>query len=158
MLVSNSTPLIALARIQKLELLPKAYRRVFVPETVFNELTARPERPGAREIAEARWLRVMAIEDAKAVERLRYWLDPGESEAIILAREQNLPLAIDERRGRNVASSLGLQITGTVGILLAFKELELVKEVAPLLDELLGQGIRLSRRLYDHALSLAEER
>lgn len=157
-LVSNSSPLIALARIRKLELLPRAYFEIVVPSAVHDEVTAGLVRPGAREISEAPWLRVAEVKDTKAVERLRYWLDPGESEAIVLAQSRELPLAIDERRGRNIAASLGVTTTGTVGILLALKKLGLVEEITPLLDELIRQGIRLSRRLYDSALSMARER
>lgn len=76
-LVSNSSPLIALARIQKLDLLPKAYTEVLVPSAVHDEVTVGMDRSGAREIAEAPWLRVTAVSDKEAVERLRYWLDPA---------------------------------------------------------------------------------
>ncbi len=156
-LVSNAGPLISLGRIGKLHLLPAAYPEIQVPKAVFEEITRDRQLPGARELADASWLHVIEVADRPAVERLHFWLDPGESEAIILAQARNFPLAIDEQRGRRIAMSLGVQTTGTVGILLTWKRLGLVESLVPLLDELLRSGIRLSPGLYEKARSLAGE-
>lgn len=156
-LIANAGPLIALARIGKLDLLPAAYSEILVPDAVYREITQDPLLPGAHEVAQARWLRSVAVADTRAVARMRFWLDQGESEAIALAQERTMPLAIDERRGRRIASSLGVEITGTIGILLACKHLELIDEVMPLLDQLINKGIRLSASLYENARRLAQE-
>ncbi|MBI1879979.1 MAG: DUF3368 domain-containing protein [Chloroflexi bacterium] len=100
----------------------------------------------------------MAAHDQLAVQRLLFWLDHGESEAIVLAQEMGTTLLIDERRGRAIAATLSLEITGTVGILLAAKALGQVQEVTPLLDALLAAGVRLSPRLYDEAQRQAGEK
>ncbi len=156
-LIANAGPLIALARIDRLELLPAAYADILVPDAVYLEVTRDPLLPGAREVAEADWLRSIEVTDTEAVARMRFWLDQGESEAIVLAQARNEPLAIDERRGRRIATSLGVQITGTVGILLAGKQLGLVELVTPLLDQLISRGVRLSASLYESARRLAQE-
>lgn len=156
-LVANAGPLISLARIDQLELLPAAYTKILVPEAVYQEVTQDPLLPGAQEIAQAPWLRSVPVTNTQAVAPLRFWLDQGESEAIILAQDRAMPLAIDERRGRQVAASLGVDITGTVGILLACKRLELIDEITPLLDQLIHNGVRLSASLYENARRLAQE-
>ena len=156
-LIVNAGPLIALARIDQLDLLPAAYKDISVPTAVYREVTRDPLLPGAREVAEADWLQAVEVTDAQAVARMRFWLDQGESEAIVLAQTHDTPLAIDERRGRRIATSFGVQVTGTVGILLASKQLGLVDSVTPLLDQLISRGVRLSLSLYETACRLAEE-
>ncbi|MEM7586364.1 MAG: DUF3368 domain-containing protein [Acidobacteriota bacterium] len=156
-LVANAGPLIALARIGKLELLPAAYAEVLVPNAVYQEITEDPLLPGAQEVAQAGWLSSVEVTDSRAVARMRFWLDQGESEAIVLAQDRAMPLAIDERRGRRIAAAFGVDITGTVGILLACKRLGLIDTVTVLLDELIQNGVRLSPFLYESARRLAQE-
>jgi predicted nucleic acid-binding protein len=156
-LVTNSGPLISLARIDSLSLLPALYPSLAVPRAVFQEVTHDPAQPGARDLATASWLQVVEVPDRQAVDRLRFWLDPAESEAIVLAQSGQVPLAIDEQRGRRIAASLGVETTGTAGILLAGKRLGLLDRVTPLLDALLQKGVRLSPRLYETARRLAGE-
>ena len=155
--VANAGPLISLARIDHLPLLPALYSEVIVPPVVYQEITAETDLPGAHELAQAGWLRAVAARDELAVQRLLFWLDRGESEAIVLAQEMSTTLLIDERRGRAIAAALSLEITGTVGILLAAKALGHVQVVMPLLDALLAAGVRLSPRLYDEAQRQAGE-
>lgn len=157
-LVVNSGPLISLARIGQLELLPAVFDQVLSPRAVFEEVTQDPTLPGAEDIAKADWLRVVEVLDRDAVERLSIWLDAGESEVLVLAQELEATAAIDERRGRNLAVTLGVSQTGTVGILVIAKERGLIPAVTPLLDQLRTNGIRLSSRLYEEARRLAGER
>jgi len=156
-LITNSGPLISLARIAKLEILPQAYSEIVVPSAVHQEVTQDLHLPGARQLFEAAWFQAVEVTDTKAVERLRFWLDRGESEAIALAQSRHEALAIDERRGRRIAASMGIETTGTVGILLSCKKRGLVPTVTPLLDELISKGIRLSASLYENARLLAGE-
>lgn len=156
-IVSNSGPLISLARIDRLALLPELFGRVVVPPAVLQELTHSADRPGASVLRKAEWLLVRQIADSSEVSRLSFWLDAGESEVLVLARELGAIAAIDERRGRTIAAALGIPQTGTVGILLAAKEAGAVPAVTPLLDQLIGNGIRLSARLYHEARQMAGE-
>jgi len=156
-LVVNSGPLISLARIGQLELLPALFDEIVTPSAVFEEVTHDPKLPGAEEIARAQWLRTMEVSDRDAVERVSVWLDAGESEVLVLAQELGGTAAIDERRGRNLAVSLGVPQTGTVGILLLAKRKGVIPAVTPLLDQLGARGIYLSSRLYEDARRLAGE-
>jgi len=111
-LVVNSGPLISLARIGQLELLPALFDDIAIPQAVFEEVTRDPALPGADAIAQAEWLRVVNVTDRKAVERLSVSLDAGESEVLVLAKQIGGTAAIDERRGRSLAEAQGQPQTG----------------------------------------------
>ena len=85
-------------------------------------------------------------------------LDLGESEAIVLANSIDADLIIiDERKARRIAKDIGLNVTGTLGILVEAKQRGLVKELKPLLDKLIKNEIRISKKLYQDILELVNE-
>jgi uncharacterized protein len=92
--------------------------------------------------------------------QLETTLDPGEAEAIALAVE-NKPslLLIDERDGRQVARALGVQMTGTLGILLRAKSTGQIAAIEPLIKELIQHhNFRLHSGLVERILAEAGER
>jgi predicted nucleic acid-binding protein/O-succinylbenzoate synthase len=107
--VANAGPLISLAQIGQLDLLPALYGNIYIPPAVKTEVVAHGgERPGAAAIGLAGWITVLAVRDQTAVELLQERLDVGESAAIVLAIEQHADLLlIDEARGRRVAHCHG---------------------------------------------------
>ena len=145
--VSNSTPLIALAKINRLDLLEEYFREIFVPEEVYDEVVRRGEgMPGAVEVARSEWIKEKNVQNRFAVESLSLTLDKGEAEAIVLSKEKDALLLIDDGDGRRTAELLGLKITGTVGIiLLASHDGKLGLKTT--LDDLMAVGFRLSERL-----------
>ncbi len=98
------------------------------------------------------------MSDRVLLETLQTNLDPGEAEAITLAVEINADrLIIDERRGRNEAIQLGLQVTGILGIALAAKQEGLIPLVQPILDDLRANTFWIRDALYAEVLRLAGE-
>ncbi len=91
--VSNASPLIALARIGQFALLHDLFDHILIPMAVWQEVVAQgTDRPGSAECeaaADAGWLECRAIQDAWAATLLQAHLGPGESEAIVLARESS---------------------------------------------------------------------
>lgn len=157
--VSDTTPISELAKVNYLNLLPKLFGRVMIPQGVHDELTT-GQHPAARLVRELSWLDVVAVNNRLAVKELQQAgnLDLGESEAIALAEEMNADrLLIDEKAARRVAMARNLPLIGTMGVLLLGKrqgELENVKDV---LDQMQQQGTRISDRLYTRVLILARE-
>lgn len=116
--VSDTSPVLNLARIGRLELLPFLYKQVLIPSAVFDELTAsKRDLPPLIDLASEPWLIVATPNDQKHVLKLREELDHGEAEAIVLAIERRADLLLmDERRGRRTAAAAGLTVTGLLGV------------------------------------------
>jgi predicted nucleic acid-binding protein len=152
--VSNSTPLIVLAKINRLELLKDYFGEICIPEEVYDEVVRRGGNlAGSSEVASCTWINVESVKNRMAVETLGLTLDKGESEAIVLTKEKESLLIIDDGAGRKTAGLLGAKITGTVGILLlASKDGKLNLRTA--LDELRSVGFRLSEKECKRILSL----
>ncbi len=147
-IVCDSTPLIALSRIGRFELLKTYFGDVYIPQAVYDEVVTRGGNLyGAEEVRYADWIKVKEVENKIAVDSLCLMLDRGESEAIILAKEKSAFLIIDDGDGRRIARSLGLKITGTIGLLLLAAEdgdLDLKKTI----DDLMAVGFRLGEKEY----------
>ncbi|MDP4709712.1 MAG: DUF3368 domain-containing protein [Saprospiraceae bacterium] len=95
------------------------------------------------------------MQDKEGVEALVPALDPGEAEAIILAKEtQATFLVIDERKGRKLAEAHGLRIIGLLGVLIQAKKKGYIDLLRPILDTLIDQiGFRVSQQLYVRILA-----
>jgi predicted nucleic acid-binding protein len=121
--VSDTSPLLNLIRIGHLVLLRALYHEVTIPPAVHDELVATLEgSPLADVTTSASWLRVIEPVDRRRVAELGAELDAGESEAIVIAQELGSDLLLmDERKGRQIASSLGLNTVGLLGILVEAK-------------------------------------
>ncbi|MCL1991205.1 MAG: DUF3368 domain-containing protein [Defluviitaleaceae bacterium] len=153
-IVSDTTPIISLMKIEQLDLLEKLFKRVKIPVAVYQELTTNQKFKQEAELIKSKtFIDVMEVGDTKSVSILRRatGLDKGESEAIVLAEEikANL-LLMDERKGRLVAKQMGNQITGTLGVIInAYEENLITVEVAlQCFEQLKNSGIRIGDSLY----------
>jgi predicted nucleic acid-binding protein len=118
MIVSDATTLIALINIDRLDLLKQFVDALIVPREVYDEVAKRPtDRKILDEEIERGFLSVASYSDTELFGQINYILDVGESAAITLAIERNLPLIIDERKGRRFVQRQGIEIIGLVGIL-----------------------------------------
>lgn len=159
--VSNSTPLIALSAIGQFSLLQSLYSNMAIPEAVYDEVViAGAGKSGSQEVANAVWISKHIVLNQQAVTDLlnQTKLQIGESEAIILAQELNADLLIlDDNNARKEAKTRNVSVTGTVGILLLAKQQGLIAVVKSSLDALLQSGFRLSTTTYQATLKLAGE-
>jgi uncharacterized protein len=138
MVVADASPLIALCRIQRLELLQQLFERLLVPEAVWREVVSGGNsRAGVTEMMAATWIERRSVTDVQLVQLLRQDLGAGESEAIVLARELKADvLLIDERLGRSAATRLGVPITGLVGVLIEARRAGFLPDAASIVDDL----------------------
>jgi uncharacterized protein len=158
--VSNTSPIIALACVGQLDLLRGVYSQLVIPDAVFEEITiAGAGEPGARDVAQAPWIKHEPVRNAPLVTALRLELDAGEAEAIALAVESGAGLILlDERLGRRAAQRLGLTVVGTLGILIAAKDRGLLTAVRPVLDALRADaGFWVADELYNAVIAAANE-
>jgi len=154
--VSNSSPLIALARIGQLILLANLYEKILIPSEVHDEvIVAGSGLPGAEAVRNASWIEVVpqnSAVDASLFQACRH-LGAGERGAIFLAR--GLPadlILVDERKARRIAVAAGLSVVGCLGILEAGARRGLVSDIRETYVELLRQGVRLEIRLLQDSL------
>lgn len=124
-IVSNTSPLLNLAIIGHISLLQQQFGEIWIPQAVAQELRAEEDLPGSQAVREAMaagWLHVEEAQDRALVKSLQRGLDRGEAEAITLALQVKAErVLLDERDGRRIAKSLGLNVTGVLGILLRAK-------------------------------------
>lgn len=159
-IVSNTSPISNLAKVGQLNLMQTIYGRILIPCAVHEELL--DERAGETVIAavqSATWIEIQSVQNQQLVNELRTRINIGEAEAIALAVEAKATrLLIDERLGRQVATDLGLRITGVLGILLLAKRQKLITAVKPIINDLVIQAnFRISSQLYADVLNVAGE-
>lgn len=117
--VSDNSVLSCLSEIGELDLLRRLYGKVTITETIRKEAihSSAPEALRLLLLKMPDWISV--VPDASPYLEETGALDAGEASAITLAwqfRDSSL-LILDEKRGRKVATALGLQISGTAGLL-----------------------------------------
>jgi len=156
--ISNNTPLVALWVLGHLELLRDLYGEVLIPQAVYEEFLATERAARQEALVKAPWIKPVSLVKSRQV-LVYVGLDQGEAEVLALANERSARLIImDEHKGRRYAKRLGLPLTGTLGILLLAKEKKLVSALAPLIDELLKEGLYLTLDLVTRVLELAGEK
>jgi len=160
--ISDTTPIVSLIKISRIDLLEKLFGEVCIPEAVFRELTTNTIFESEAEVVKnSPFLKTIPVKNRKSLEILQAasGLDDGESEAIILADELKSDiLVIDERKGRKVAQKLGITITGTIGILIQAHDEKIIstEDIKIYLEQLRNSSIRLSESLIQEALSMLE--
>jgi len=144
--VADTSPINYLVLIGEIGILHDLWRRILIPKEVFRELTDSGSPPAVREWATTHpeWLEVR---DVAEVGTALLTLDAGEASAIALAEsEPDVLLLIDDAAGRREAARRKIPNTGTLGILRAAAEQNLL-DLPSVLDRLLATNFRVSRQL-----------
>lgn len=157
--VVDTSPLIFLAKLDRLDLLTMGADVVWVPQAVLDEVRAKPdEATQAIEQVSQRWLSVHRVSNREAVEMLLANLDLGEAEAIVLAKEVKADkVVMDDLDARRYARRVGFDLIGTMGLLLAAHlrgEIPSIREEIERLQEL---GFRVAQPLVEAILREAGE-
>lgn len=157
-IVSDTTPLISLMKVSKLNVLKSLFGKVIIPDAVYRELTANERFSEEAElIRNCDFIEIISVNDRLSVVslQLKSGLDLGETEAIICAEENKAEtILMDEAAGRRMAKSLGLNIMGTIGILLSAYEDSVLsaEEVREALNRLRTSNRHISENLLNVAL------
>jgi predicted nucleic acid-binding protein len=158
-IVSNTSPLIALAKADALPLLKSLFGEVVIPPAVYHELLA---KAGAE---------VHRLDDAlndfihrlpmptvtPEQEQATQHLGEGEQQAVLMAHHRGELLLVDDRQGRNSARTLNVPVTGTIGVLVKAKQAGLISAVLPILEQIRQNGYWLSDAMLETAARLAGE-
>jgi len=118
-LIADSSALVALSIVDKLDVLEKLFGEVYVPRAVYDEVSQenKVESYKLKNYCKDRVL------DIRANANFNITLGKGESEAIVLYTEQNADfLLCDDKKAKKFAQSFGLKVIGSLGILLKAKE------------------------------------
>jgi predicted nucleic acid-binding protein len=157
-IVSDTSPIRALGFLELLPLLSELFERVLVPPAVEAELLRSDARYAAIDLSNFSFIEVRAPQDKRRVEEFLQALDLGESEALVLAIENGVRLILmDEFRGRSVATQVGIQPLGALGVLLRAKSRGLIGTVRPLIERLDKLEFYMSAQLKENVLRLAGE-
>jgi uncharacterized protein len=156
--VSNTSPILNLAIVDQLELLRRQFGKILIPNAVLDELKIDEERLGSQAIRGAissGWVQAQRVSNEPLAQLLKQTLDRGESEAIALSVELTADWTLlDEREGRKAAKSLGLKVTGILGILLRAKQTGEIESLQPIIDELINKaGFRIAPELLAQVLA-----
>lgn len=139
-IISDTSCIIALTNIDKLDILKDLYPEVIITKDVYAEFGGTlPD-----------WIIITEVKNRKKQTELESRLDKGEASSIALALEiQNSTLIIDEVKGRKIAKSLNIDIIGTIGVLLLADKKGLIKDVISIILKMVNKGFRLSDKLID---------
>ena len=152
--VSDSSPLITLAKIDCLRHLQALFGTIHIPIEIEQEIKAKGPAQGVPDVINLMqgWLIVQKPSTIHSFPGLH----PGEAAAISLAIEQSARLLIDEKAGRKVAATYGVAVVGTVGILEELAERRLIN-LSEAFDQLKATNFRFPSVALDTILKLFEE-
>ena len=147
-IIADTSCLILLDKIGELPLLQKLYASVFITQIVADEFGEMlPD-----------WIAVKNPSAAFPKQLLPDELDKGEASVIALALESsNSLLIIDEQKGRKVAVSLGVRITGTLGVIAQAKLGGHIAKALPVIQKMMQTDFRLSKELVENTMRLLNE-
>ena len=153
MVIGDSSALVALAVVNQLELLEKLYDKLYIPEAVFNEVTqiGKPQSDKLRQFLQGKVKRV-------DLTLTQLGLGLGELEAITLYKKLDADvLLIDDNRAKKYASLNGVNVIGSLGILIKAKEQGYIDKVKPFLDDIQKSEVYISKKLIEKVLEICGE-
>jgi len=147
-IISDTSCFIILSNIGELELLYLVYGQIITTADIADEFGDKlPD-----------WVEIVAVKDKVRQQLLEMQIDKGESSAIALALETaESTLIIDDYKARKVAEQLGLNFTGTIGVIIKAKLIGKIDSIKPILTKIKETNFRISLELENQALIEAGE-
>jgi hypothetical protein len=139
-IISDTSCLISLSNIGRLDILHDVFGEVFITEVVVQEFG----------YPLPTWFKIMSVDNMAKMNLLEKQLDKGEASVIALALEYpDCLLIIDEIKGRKIAKSNNLEIIGTIGVLILAEKRGIVDNPVEISAELIQNGFRLSSKIFN---------
>jgi len=147
-IISDTSCFIVLTKIDELDLLQKVYGQITTTIDIATEFgETLPE-----------WVEIHSVFDKKRQQLLELQIDRGESSAIALALETpDSTLILDDYKARLIAERLGINITGTIGVIVKAKLQGIIPSIKPILEKIKKTDFRLSPAIELSALIAANE-
>lgn len=147
-IISDTSCFIVLTNIGELDLLHKVYGAIVTTIDIAIEFgEPLPD-----------WVIIEKVEDNYRQQLLEMQIDKGESSAIALALEMpGSTVILDDNRGRKIAEQLGINYTGTIGVIVKAKINGVIPSIKPILAKIKETNFRLSPDLERQALFAASE-
>ena len=142
--ISDTSCLIALDRISRLDLLQELFQQIITTQVVQEEF--------GKELPE--WIQIAEVQNQDKIQELEAVLDKGEASAIALALEtEKSQLIIDEKKGRKVAQNLKIDIIGTLKVIQMAKQKGIIQSARPVIEDLQKAGFRFSQKIVNILLN-----
>lgn len=160
-IVTDTTALIALAKIDHLEIIKKLWQVILIPKTVKEEVIE--GKPGSKKIYKAikeGWIIVKEVKEDDLLKILQSHLGPGESECIALAVEKKADLFVtDDKKAKSYAKKIGVNVIGTLGLIVqaAGESILTPEEAIKTIERLKEIDFRLSDVVIEQAISLVQK-
>ena len=146
--ISDTSCLIAIEKTAGLELLRQLYSEITIPDQVAEEY--------GKPLPD--WVKQTTIASQSMFQLFKETLGAGEAAAISLAMEfEDCRVLVDDMKARKIATALGINITGVLGVLLRAKEGGIIKEIRPMIEKLREIGFYFSQRIERKILDMAGE-
>ncbi len=153
-LIADSSALIALAVIDQLDILEALFGEVYVPKAVYDEVCQQGKGESEKL---ALYCKDKVLDIGSRVD-LNITLGRGESEAIILYKERSADfLLCDDKKAKKFAMRFGVNVIGSLGILIKAKEKQIILEIAPLIEKLKASKIYIDDKTCKLVLKMSGE-
>lgn len=153
--ISDTGPIISLAKINKLKILTSLFNEIYIPHAVWEELVEIDDNKEKEKIKSFFKNKVKHIKEKNIIPLIDY----GEIEAIQLYQEMQADLLlIDDKRAKRIAEGLSIKCTGTLGMLYEAKTKGIIKKLKPLFLKLLKSDRYYSIKILNYILKKANEK
>jgi predicted nucleic acid-binding protein len=151
--IINASPIISLAKVNQLQLLEKLCREFLIPQAVAREILAGPSGDPARQALERGWGQVVVPKNVPP-ELVEWGLGPGETSVMAIALERQSAVSVlDDASARTCAKTLGLNVIGTLGVILRAKRKGFIDSASDQLKNLREAGLHLDDKVVRVALN-----
>ncbi len=148
-IIADTSCLILLNKIGELEILSKLFKEITITSLIKKEFNEPLPK----------WIKVINPKNLKRQKKLELIIDSGEASGLCLALEfEKSLLILDDLKARKLALSLGLRVTGTLGILVEAKQSKVIPEIKFILNEIKKTNFRLSEEIEFKILKLCGEK